>query len=306
MLDDLEDDVRSEVLRYLPYDKSDPKVAAELAAMNTSNLLIRFFNWHARLVAPVPRTVHRSAELVANPLAQKFAVELASIISKLERGENVKAHLSKGIAVGYQPSPTPTKDLKRQRDLDLLLNDWGIHHLHLSDVGAADGFVTRTPELLFAAFTRTDAYLIDIMLHGGWADDHLISVIVNNWPNTGLVRRLNGILASNQPISTQKRSKLREAGLMTPVEIGGAMYLPSAGFSTAGTSVKSSVRAGSLRKAIQSFCARFDADPTFMKPGFAEAKMEMPEDPKFRFMFEASGYGLIEQQTNVFFLLDSF
>jgi hypothetical protein len=99
-----------------------------------------------------------------------------------------------------------------------LLNDWGIHHLHLSEVDRGDGFVVRTGDLLFAVFRRNDAYLLDILGHGGWTDESLVEIAVSNWPHSGLFQHVPNMTLQS-PVSEDLRKKLRDSGIYTPVQL---------------------------------------------------------------------------------------
>jgi hypothetical protein len=170
-------DIQRHVFTYLPHD---PAHTAELEAKPVRELLDIYASWQQRLVFPCPRRVHQSKALRANPLAANPAHRpgLNALIEKIGRGEVITPHLSRGILQGYKPAkPDAPKALLKRRDLDLLLNDWGIHHLHVSTKTDQDGFVERSKALLFAAFQPHDAYLIDLMEHGDWTHEHLIEVI---------------------------------------------------------------------------------------------------------------------------------
>jgi hypothetical protein len=92
------------------------------------------------------------------------------------------------------------------------LNDWGIHHLHVSTAVEADGFVERDGPprpLLFAIFKQQRAYLIDVMGHEDFADDRLIRIIFDTWPNDGLVSEVKGILGGVKSYTKEERTKQR-------------------------------------------------------------------------------------------------
>ena len=141
------------MLDTLPYPPQDRPT---LEAMHYSDLLILFINWRSRYVTPRPRTVHRSIVLEANPLSSDpiYTPGLARITHLIETGGDLKPHLSRGVQYGYRGTGPP-----KESHLDMMLNDWGIHHLHLNTELDTDGFVKRPKtepqwnRLLFAAFT---------------------------------------------------------------------------------------------------------------------------------------------------------
>jgi hypothetical protein len=139
-------DIRVHVLSVLPYNQCD---RADQEAMSTGDLLIIFLNWQNRLIPARARRVYRSRALANDPEFAKHRIDAERLISKIEKGDNLKPHLSKDVGIGYQ-APTPRTSARR-RDLDLMLNDWQVHHLHISSNVKADGFVAHAGPLLFAA-----------------------------------------------------------------------------------------------------------------------------------------------------------
>jgi hypothetical protein len=226
-----------------------------------------YLNWLGRLIEPKPRKVHQSKELLSNPLSKNFSIPLADIIQKIENGTDITCHLSDRITTGYTsinsgytPVPSKKNPVSREknfnpinkRDLDLLLNDWKIHHLHLSTNIENNGFVTRTKQLLFAVFTKSDSYLIDISTHGKWADDHLIRVIVSNWPHENLVWSLRA--SGVPPTSEEERLQLRSAGAPLLVGVDGKVFMATdGGISTAGTSTRAGMTADQIIYALKQF-----------------------------------------------------
>ena len=154
----------------------------------------------------------------------------------MTNGEDITPHLSKRIRTGYQSSSAPT--LQRREDLDLMLSDWGIHHLHLSTEMDTDGFfVKRDGPLLFAAFRPADAYLIDIADHKSWTRADILRIIVEGWPDAGIVHKIEGLTSPS--VSESERQRLRNAGIGAMIEINDATYSPAALMSSAGLTFNS-------------------------------------------------------------------
>jgi hypothetical protein len=234
------------VLRQMPPDPS-----SELALMQLADLLIVYRTWRGRFVRNQPRQVHVSAELQAAALGQHQAA-FGHIVKAIERGDDLTPHLSRRVGTAYVPTAVAQKQKKHQQsDRDLLIADWGIHHLHLSPHVKTDGFVTRTDDLLFAYFAQTDAYLINIYGHGSWALKEMIDICVHNWPDAGILTCIEGVTGLSQQFSEADRLPLRNAGVAQLLEIDGKVYMP-AGQTTAGTPLGGTLAANNIHWQLRS------------------------------------------------------
>lgn len=161
---------------------------------------------------------------------------LAEVERKIVAGSSLYPHLSRSIR-----SPTFN---------DSLLNDWGIHHIHLGAEIGADGFAARSGPILFARFDHSSAYLIAVLPHGSWALQALVQVLHDNWPDSIAHHRLKGVLACGREFSDQDKARLRKANVNSMVQLGrGVVYAPiGGGFSTSGISTEVAIRSD--------YCAR--------------------------------------------------
>jgi hypothetical protein len=235
LVEDLKQGFRQHLLSVMP-----PDSGGELTSLPLGTLLIRWFNWQDRYVPAIPRTVHKSSELSASPAAVTHSAALAAVRSAIEAGRDLTPRLSTRVGTAYVPS-TLSDPLHRRDDLDLLLADWGIHHLHLSPLDDA----RRTSDLLFAMFRSADAYLIQILPHGSWTDEALLEIVARNWPDAGLLMgSISGIRLA-EPIAPPDRARYRRAGVATAIEIDGTVYLPRSQ-TTAGTALDLTMHANSI------------------------------------------------------------
>jgi hypothetical protein len=299
---DFEEDIRQHVLSNLP-NKS--KFNQDLAAKDASELLIIYGNWCNRLVKAQPRRVHESKVLRANPHASdpQYGPGLAQIIAKLQNGEDISPHLSRRICWGYETAGASGDTLLGRKDLDLMLSDWGVHHLHLSTEVETDGFVKGSKYLPFAVFQPNDAYLIDIKEHGAWTNTDLVRVIVDEWPDAGLVQEVMGIKGLVYSRSETERKMLRDAGIVTIIEIDGRFYLPTARMSSCGTPLRAVRTADRVFDDIDRFKAQLAEAPAFVSRSIADAGLVPPVDPDLHFQFFDSGYGVVERKTGFQFRL---
>lgn len=234
---DLKESARQWVLNALPYDRADADLVAHLNGLDAHGLLVVYHNWMSRLIKPLPREVRKSQAFLENPLAAERANEFAQIIDDIEKGRDLRKYLSRGVKAA---AGVPGKPFGKRRDLDLMLNAQGIHHLHISTQVEADGYVKRDGPLLFAVFKPQTAYFIDVMGHGDWNRDHVFEVLAHEWPNEGLIHEVKGgngfkVIGLRRNDTEDERALLQKNGINTFVQIGDKVFMPAGGISAAGT-----------------------------------------------------------------------
>jgi len=295
--------VREWVLRSLPVDRTNANLVAHLEAKDAHDLLVIYHNWMSRTISAEPRTVHRSSALDSNTLAHQYQVELCAISTDIETGSPLAKYLSRGIKVAASlPGTSPS--LQRRPDLDLMLNAWGIYHLHLSTSVEADGFVSRTGPLLFAAFRPGNAYLIDIMEHGSWTSKKLIEVVVSEFQDSSVFVTLEGVVGLSCELDEHGRQTLRKGGVNFPVMINGKAVMPTAGMVSTGTTVAATRESDRLLMAIEGFERAWVDRPHQVRTDVAASGRELPDTPDFAFeIHETAGAGIAERKSMIFFPL---
>jgi hypothetical protein len=251
IVDRLERVIRRHVLSSVP-----PDAVASLESLSLANLLIEYRVWRHRFVAPVPRNVLISRELRKSGVAA-YQAAFDAIKQKIERGEDLTPHLSTLVHKPFRNASST-----RRGNRDYLLSDWGVHHLHLATTLRPNGTSERTKDVLFAIFSQDTAYLMCLQLHpkeANWADEDIFAIVVKNWPNADLVHQsFSGLTMVSKP-SNEERLQLREAGVMTPMEIDGKLYVPrNMGLTTAGTSIHLTQEVNQLMWSLRSWR---DGDP---------------------------------------------
>ncbi len=194
------------------------------------NLMIDYRVWRGRFIQPLPRTVHRSDEFMKSPKRQAHAAALEVVETKIATGEELNAHLS--TRVSHPAGGDSTMPPSKHADRDLLLAEWGVHHLHLSTEMRKDGFTSRTADVLFVVFREADAYLLGIFdhpQHENWAAENIFAVMVRNWSDAGLVLKSNFAIGLSQEYSDDDRLELRKAGMNSALQVDGKVYSPSGG-----------------------------------------------------------------------------
>lgn len=294
----LRESVRQWVLRNLPYDQSDAALLAHLNSLDARGLLIVYHNWMSWLIKPQPRTVLKSKAFQQNLLSTQRASDLTQIIDDIEKGHDLRKYLSRGVKSAAE---IPGGPLSRRRDLDLMLNAQGVHHLHISTVVDADGYVRRDGPLLFAVFKQAKAYLIDIMGHGDWTKDHVLNVMASEWPTDGVIHELKGVIGLAHNYTEEERAKLQKHGINMLVQVGGKVFMPGGGVTGAGTTVAASRAADQLIIQIDEFEKTYAQKPTKMRAVFEKGGRSFPNgSPRYEFGIMPDGPGVIEMTSNVF------
>jgi hypothetical protein len=165
---------------------------------------IRYLNDKRRILSCKKRKAHESAELCIPSRYSDSYCELKNLISE---GGDLKPFLSRETEY-----PDPKKP-------DLLLNEWGIHHLHFNPLP------DRTGCVLFVRFTDTDAFVIQALLHGNghsdvWVNTHLIEILHKNWPEIIAGYKLFGIHGECLTVSERKNIRHNHGNVAIAVTDG--------------------------------------------------------------------------------------
>ena len=178
--------------------------------------LTRYFNFRLKYIPVQSRQV-----LVSSELAPKITVSphCEGIIEILYRTAN-----------GFDLNPFQSKESFDSDYHDLLFNDWGIHHLHLSKnkKSPKDFFNSRTGSLLFVRFTDSIAYFIDIKHHKDpnvWSDRDMLRIIQRNWESSIADRQSRSAVDWPEEINDEDLGILRKMGYSTGVEVDGKFYI---------------------------------------------------------------------------------
>ncbi len=236
---------REQALAALSAPITDQVTLAELQGMHVRNLMPRYMTWLHRRVAARPRFLHRSARYMANSLHSdpQYQASIATIEHDMERGTDLTRYLSARINVTYEQRNSGRKYTARP-DLDMLLNDLGVHHLHVSltmeTVGNRAGFVRGDTHVMFVLFRPYDAYLIDIFDHRSWTLPEVGTILATEWPDQHLVPKIAGFTAQGSPPDAAAIKAARDSGLAMPVQVAQDLYMTPM-VTTGGTSIDDTI-----------------------------------------------------------------
>ena len=195
-----------------------------LATKTPEEIFLKYYDFNRKFPPVCPRRVLKPAGFSC-PSAH--ASGLALLESKIQRGEDLRPHLSTTV--------------EQLDNLDLMLLDWEIFHFHLGTklYPKNPAFIERTGPLLYARLTSDNAYFVGILEHGEWANPDLIRVLHDNWPESIETYRIKGVLGLTHEVTAADRQKLRKAQINTGIDLGnGIVYIgPGMGISTSGISI---------------------------------------------------------------------
>jgi hypothetical protein len=231
-------------------------------------------------------------------LAGDILAALGRIVIAAESGGDLNPFLSRDLATD--------KAFKRE---DMMLNELGVHHLHLGDGVNDRGLVSGRDELLFAYVTDEAIHLIEVFDHKSFGDEEAFRIAQENWPQLFEGRKTQMSPSRDpQPITPEQRKVLRSKHANVAVAaIDGTLFLPpGGGIMSSGMSPNVLIQADRIFDRLQEherwckangalLAERFEADSgrratsfRLRFDGFEEsgALIVIDDDNRARFQFE--------------------
>lgn len=168
--------------------------------------IFQYYNLMKRRVPKRPRKVLHSKEFIC---PEEYKIALSEFEEK--------------VKVGADLTPFLTEKLQEADYHDLLLNDWNIHHFHLSRRFRDDGLVARSNYLIFARVTADIVYMIQIYDHNAedvFSQKEMIRILRDNWPETIDRYHIHGARELSEHYNDHEYGMIREGGMQTFVELG--------------------------------------------------------------------------------------
>lgn len=207
--------------------------------------IISWYIYHERIIPAFRREVVKARGFSCPPL---FTEKLKRLETEIENGANLDSYLSRSIM-------DCSKD-------DLMLYDWGIYHLHISDeldTKKFDGFMERSDLLLYVLFDDNKVYFIKTINHKGennmWTKKECLEVINDNWPHLLEPYVMKGLSEEQQYISDDERTILRKKHGNTFIRLNNGVVImpPNMGFTCDGSPFKAVYAADYLKKQLNYF-----------------------------------------------------
>lgn len=100
----------------------------------------------------------------------------------------------------------------KEDENDLLLNNWGIYHLHLGVVNENE-FSGRTGLLLFIKVINNKVYFLDLKEHGNFSSIDFIKIMHNNWEEEIKLFRVKNFTNIEPKLNEKEVYKLWKVGI---------------------------------------------------------------------------------------------
>lgn len=267
----------------LGYTVSDVNEVADLAR--------RYLNVARRRIPQLPRQVEVAPEIACPQDSQR---ELAMLLDRARKGYDLNPWISKNIGC---------PDFK-----DALLNDWGVHHFHLSSSIGADGFADRTRELLFAHVSPSHFRALIVMDHGGFASLRLLEILHRNWPEITEMHRLHGVTGTAHPLTDGDVALLRRGGVQAIVELSDGTVLapPGGGYTADGTSVEIVRQADQLLAVASELEVALKANPRALVESATRSGIELPLIMRLRLEIHGTSAMAVEEASGMRLSLGEF
>jgi hypothetical protein len=270
--------------------ESTAEMQAAIAEVDDLHWLCMYYlNAVKRRIVPKPRTVVRAPGLATNSHAVQHHAAIDAIQREFERGEDMWPRLSRNL-----------DDLRHD---DAMLNDWGIHHLHLGAVGGeTDGRAKRSGPILMAFVQGEHAYFVDVLVHGRghnpWINRDLVEIIHANWPETIRQYRLNAISVTK--LSDEQVNILRRKNATMAVEVkDSTVYAPlGGGYMSSGISMQVLMRADRFCATVRSFETWARANADAIREDIRQQRKVELDELRIELRFTDTTIELIETQSS--------
>lgn len=255
---------------------------------DTHHLLTAFFNLQDKTVSTKRRRVHISKELRAKEIEKPYNDYLKQIRNKFKNGKDINPYLSTMSVKPYKK--------------DLLLYDWGIHHLHINNKINNKGFIERSDYILFFVLKEDDVYLIDVSKHKledrtEFSQQNLLVILRRNWPHLLEPFKLPEGTGLTEKFDDKGHSLLRNSGVTTSVEVEGEVFaLMGGGISSAKTSITHTRKADQIFNSLR----RLEENLKIRQRGLKEITSEykIPSiDTDFKLVLEDNFFYIIESHS---------
>jgi hypothetical protein len=157
---------RSSLIAEIPKVPNSRPTIDHMHTLSTRQLILIYVTWKMRLVRAVPRKLRIWSGGVDPVFLESMRTEIEPLAGKVERGHDLRAHLSSLVnTLGFAMPNVPAE--KRRNVRDAVLAKTGLHHFHVGPVNAANPR-GRSGRLVFAEVTDDEFRIIAISGHNAF------------------------------------------------------------------------------------------------------------------------------------------
>ncbi len=257
--------------------------------MTTNDLLKVWFNWVRRKVPATPRKLFVSNAFWNDEAASANRRDIERMFSCIERGDCLDGFLSKRANQAL-----PLRDKRNNRvELDLLLNDWAVHHLHPN----------RNDVLVFMFFTTDEAFALIAGKHRDMTSRRMVEAAVETWPEREIFLEMKGTIGLSRDLDEKQAGRLRHAFVNSPIPINNRFYVGRGFLSSAGTSIYAVRQAHHLRSCLSNFVDKIRDNPWYYHKLAMRYGSTLPLFPNYAVEFRARELGVRELVSGTYFRL---
>lgn len=273
--------LHANLVKEIPRFPNNKASKTALESKSLGSLLVSYFNWRMRFVAPRPRTVDVRPNVARDPRWQLLTAGITPFHRKVTQGDDLTPHLSLGAwREGYTPaSERHSAGADRWADKDFLLNVMGFHHFHLGTKMEPGGFVTRTDDVLFAHSSRKTFTVLGIFDHSVFDED-----------------TTNGMTPDRQRLWSLHESFLREGLPPDAVVVGGMI-------SMSGHNIWIMLHAQACAKLINTLDPKLDDAPYLKTNIYGASGVAFPSKRKLRWALKHLDLYLFDDANQLAFLI---
>ena len=279
--------------------------------VDPSQLAAQYFYVRSRMIPAKPRLVHTSKALESKLLS--IDSNWATLVNVIKDHFQTDGRVSKFLS----------KKIFDATFNDGLLNDYRIHHFHLSDQLDNGGFfVKRSGMLLFALVYESDTYFVDVARHPdervatdfGWVRQDLLTIINSNWPqllDSHIAKGTTGDI-----LTDIQKKELRRKHINVFHQVGDKSLFPlGGGVTLAGTNMLCQVLGDKLIYEIENLQRYCETQSPDIKAALKNKGHDLTGDMEFRLVLfdefdgpkgiaqsiqgdlRGSGWGIVEVTT---------
>jgi len=267
----------------------------DISSQSLRDAMFSYFNVKHKFIEQKKRKVHFAKHLKKKAEELNLINLIKTIEVKFNSGDDINPYLSKGVL--------------RPNDHDLLLNDWRINHLHVSESKRRpdDYFMERSNYLLFFHLDQDSAYFIDMREHGEnqvFAKKELLRIIKANWPDIERKFRFgdyNMKMTHNPSEEEIAYLKQKRIGLLFPTEVDGVTYMPGSGSATSGFSIQAGREMDRFHRELYMIQGYFDNNGDLIKKQLEEKLSKKLTKLDFSVKLRDGMFYIYEKNSNYYF-----